>query len=338
MTRFNWKTLGHDSIKIFLERQCITENAAHALLFYGKNNIGKNALLKEYIQSFFCIKADENKDELPCENCEHCQKSIFDHPDVYVVKQELHEKTGKVKNLSIKQVRELRKWAIQSPFLHKYKFIVIQNAHTLTIPAANSLLKVLEEPPEDTKFILTAEYIHTLPETIISRTIPIHFYPVPKKIVEKSDLLKDQKIPDELQREYLNISQGRIGVLEKFLHDLKYQNEYQEYVQDFLHMISIAHYQRLPILKKYVDNKQNELLEIFAIWELLLRDILLMYYKQSQLVKHISVKGRIKAISQHLNKEKLIISIKELHELEFHVKNNGNLQLLLENFFLKFNP
>lgn len=73
------------------------------------------------------------------------------------------------KALGIEDVRSLKKHIFLKPILGKSKAVILQDAHTATVPAQNAMLKVLEEPPENTLIILTAERKELLLPTIQSR-------------------------------------------------------------------------------------------------------------------------------------------------------------------------
>jgi len=72
-------------------------------------------------------------------------------------------------SIGIDMVRDLQDFANHPPLINSKKYIVIPHAETLTPEAQNALLKVLEEPPEYTQFILVAPYTQSFLETILSR-------------------------------------------------------------------------------------------------------------------------------------------------------------------------
>lgn len=72
-------------------------------------------------------------------------------------------------NLGIEEIRNVQKTIFLKPLKSDYKAVVLQSAHTLSAQAQNALLKVLEEPPEDTLIILETEKIELLLPTILSR-------------------------------------------------------------------------------------------------------------------------------------------------------------------------
>lgn len=99
-----------------------------------------------------------------CGTCRNCNLiDSIQHPDyIYVTNLDSNI-------IKIDSIRELQSRVYQSLSIAKYKIVVIHPADKLNIQAASALLKILEEPPMHTIFILVAENIKALPVTIVSR-------------------------------------------------------------------------------------------------------------------------------------------------------------------------
>ncbi len=135
----------------------------HAILFHGNNGVGKSELAFQLAHYLLC--ASPTKNEQPCLICKDCVLfSAGTHGDFYNISPEENSK-----NIGIDQIRNLKIAAHQKPQRNNIKIFVIANANKMTISAANALLKVLEEPPGDSIFILTSERKHFLSPTILSR-------------------------------------------------------------------------------------------------------------------------------------------------------------------------
>jgi len=79
------------------------------------------------------------------------------------------EKEEEKKEISITQIRDMTRQLQLSPTNGPFTVAIIKNAHLMTIPAQNSILKILEEPPAKAKIILTSTMTDALLPTIISR-------------------------------------------------------------------------------------------------------------------------------------------------------------------------
>lgn len=110
--------------------------------------------------------------EKPCKHCRACHLLMQGiHPDIKYIRQE-----GTSGAIKVEQIRELQQDIYQTPQRGKSRFIVIESTHKMNISAANALLKILEEPPSHTTFILIAEQLNSIPATILSRCQKYNFY------------------------------------------------------------------------------------------------------------------------------------------------------------------
>lgn len=173
-----------------------------ALLFSGAEGTGKFLTAKEFAKALNCtrVKPEEpvtdaglfggGPDPEPapagdpgdaCDQCVSCtqiDKGV--HPDVRVIDSEfqgllLDEDSLKQKTLRIDTVREFTRHVYQKAVLSPWKIFIINDAHTLNVNAQNAMLKILEEPPAGTLFILIAAKKNLLLQTIISRSCDIGF-------------------------------------------------------------------------------------------------------------------------------------------------------------------
>ncbi|MCX6726090.1 MAG: hypothetical protein NT052_02135 [Candidatus Shapirobacteria bacterium] len=116
------------------------------------------------------------------------KRQTANNPDFWLVEEK--------DSIKIDQIRELQKQLSLKPFLSANKVIILSEAEKMTLPAQNSLLKILEEPPENSIIILTAQNKKMLLPTIISRCQIIKLNsltPKIEKIVfeEQNKLLKN---------------------------------------------------------------------------------------------------------------------------------------------------
>jgi len=146
--------IGHmtwlDEIYDRLEKSIQDHQSAHAFLLTGYLGIGKADLALKLATTFLSENTNlNNKEGIP-----DCQ---IINPD-----------EGK-QIISIDQIRALKSFLLLTSLKGKGKVGIINPADAMNRAAANSLLKILEEPPKDTLIILVSESINNLPRTIISR-------------------------------------------------------------------------------------------------------------------------------------------------------------------------
>jgi DNA polymerase-3 subunit delta' len=169
----------------------------HALLVCGPAHLGKRAWAEALARRLLCRAAST---DTGCGECSACRS--FDtrfqrdpvetrpddspahpaghpgHPDARFVGFVLNDKASPKKmysELVIEQIRELSAWLVLSPQHGQTKVALIEPAHQLTVPAANALLKTLEEPVPGRYLILVSDQPHRLPATIRSRCQRLEF-------------------------------------------------------------------------------------------------------------------------------------------------------------------
>ncbi|MBI3545477.1 MAG: DNA polymerase III subunit delta' [Gammaproteobacteria bacterium] len=134
----------------------------HALLLHGLPGLGKNAFALQLAQVLLCQTPQVNN---ACGKCHSCQLfAAATHPDLLII-----TPLEDAKNISVDQIRALNGFVFLRPHTAPRKIVVIQPAETMNINAANSLLKLLEEPPLDSILLLVTSRPARLPATIRSR-------------------------------------------------------------------------------------------------------------------------------------------------------------------------
>lgn len=169
--------LGHAPIIERLWNRLRQGRAHHAYLFEGPEGVGKRTVALRYAQAANCTAPGASPADLPCGTCASCvQIARGHHPDVLRIEPDPDRKTPII---TVDQIRELIRQTGYHRFGGRRRVIVIDPAEALPPPAANALLKVLEEPPDGTGFILLATHAATLLPTILSRCQRVRFSAVP---------------------------------------------------------------------------------------------------------------------------------------------------------------
>lgn len=140
----------------------------HAYLIQAAGGLAVEVLVRHIAALRLCLQPDfdaQRSELTPCGQCSGCQMlQAAQHPDFY----HLYCLEDK-KEINIAQIRELIEQQNQTSHQGGYKVIWIQQVEKLSISAFNALLKSLEEPGENTLFLLTSSQAASLPATIRSR-------------------------------------------------------------------------------------------------------------------------------------------------------------------------
>jgi DNA polymerase III subunit delta' len=184
--------IGHKDIIARFYEAIKNRHVASALLFSGPDGIGKKRVALHLAQALNCLKFDAHG---PCQQCTSCRKiAALNHPEVKIITKE-----EKAKNLKIEQIFQLRADISLRPVEAIRKVYIIDDAHILTRDAANCLLKTLEEPPPNSLLILITANPSALLITVRSRCQKIEFKPLPaaevmSQLQEKGQLENDQAL------------------------------------------------------------------------------------------------------------------------------------------------
>jgi len=133
------------------------------------------------------------------------------HPDFRVIAPAGRTETGaERRGVAIDQVRDLKREAACSPYEGKWKIFVVEDIEQMRAEAANSLLKVLEEPPASIVMILLAESTAALLPTLVSRAQLVRFTLVPAEEIARA-LTARAGVPGERARFLAAMAGGRVG-------------------------------------------------------------------------------------------------------------------------------
>lgn len=176
--------LGHDRIIEVLRRTLRSGKTAHSYLFEGVPGCGRKKTALTLIQALFCTALPDDA----CGLCPSCRKiEGGNHPDIHQIAP-LPDK----RDISIDQLREMQHVLSLRPYEAPRKACIIEPAERMSVSAANSLLKTLEEPPGNALIILLTENAGMLLPTVRSRCQLIRFAPLSPEhlltLLEKSGM------------------------------------------------------------------------------------------------------------------------------------------------------
>ena len=272
---------------------------AHAYLFEGDKGTGKHELSLWLAQRLFCQQVRE---EEPCGTCVQCKRiEMGEHPNVRVIQPE-------GQSIKVDQIRQLQSEFSRKGFEKGMQIFIIQQADTMNVSAANSLLKFLEEPEGEMLAILEVESLGKMLPTIQSRCQIIHFNPLNKQQLVKQ--LQDNGINEKsanllasLTNSYnkaVEISEdewfnGAKDVIEQwFLYLKKKDSQAFIYVQKAIMTIAKEKQQQqdiLAILLFYFQNERNQLLQHQVSGVAANREVEIILQGQQKLAANVPFQG-----------------------------------------------
>ncbi len=192
------------TVKNELSETMKNNSLPHAILLTGAKGTGKKTLADMIAQ--YCVCSSDTA--RPCGICPDClkaQKQI--HPDIVTAD---GNNTGA---LSIDSVRKIRASAYIKPNEAAAKVYLLLNCEKMLPPAQNAFLKILEEPPENVVFIMTAVSASSLLQTVRSRSRIFSLYPA---AVSEAVNEVQKRLPEKSADEIKNAAErcgGNIGMI-----------------------------------------------------------------------------------------------------------------------------
>ncbi|GGH39861.1 DNA polymerase III subunit delta' [Paenibacillus segetis] len=189
--------MGQDTAKQLLMRGLRQDQISHAYIFSGPPGSGQKEMALTFAQALFCTN---RVNEDACGECLECRKVKHgNHPD-------LHQIAPDGSTIKIDQIRDLQRIFSYRSESGNYKVYIIDEAEKMTVQAANSLLKFLEEPPSPAVAILLSDNGRALLPTIQSRSQWVPFTPLdPERMLQ---ILSVEGISPTLARCAVHLAAG----------------------------------------------------------------------------------------------------------------------------------
>ncbi|MEE2900735.1 MAG: DNA polymerase III subunit delta' [Myxococcota bacterium] len=168
---------GQDVALSRLHNAIMNDRVHHAMLFCGPDGVGKFLAAQHLAQILVCQNPQSGSACNDCSACYKCHHS--NHPDIVYL--EPNEK-GKI---TVDEIREANQVLYVQSLEAPFKVMIIRDADSMNPQAQNALLKTLEEPPGQSKIILTSAKPQAFLGTILSRCQRVDFKPVPLENIQK---------------------------------------------------------------------------------------------------------------------------------------------------------
>jgi DNA polymerase-3 subunit delta' len=201
-------TAGQDRALEGLRAALCRGKVPHAYLFCGATGSGRLEVARELARILVCSDRPASDDY--CGACKDCRLSAgFNHPDVHEAGVPLGRQL-----LPISTIREIQDNASLTPLSAERRVFILRDAERMTIDAANSFLKTLEEPPGQAVLILLATGLTDMPQTVVSRCRLVRFANLAPPVLAES--LVDDGVPPDQAHWLSRRAWGSPGLAERF--------------------------------------------------------------------------------------------------------------------------
>lgn len=350
------------SVKEKLWRSIESGKIAHAQMFAGSEGSANLAMALAYAALLNCTNRTAND---ACGECASCQKiNKFIHPDLHFVfpVSAAKNKTGKAV-ISDSFITEWRTFLAQSPysgafewsqefggedkqlniskeesrniikklalksFEGTYKVMIIWLAEYMHPSAANALLKLLEEPPENTVFLLVTNDYEKIIGTILSRVQLLKIRPFKKEEVSEY-LIQTHSLDSEKASQIANISSGNLSLAIRLINEIEDDN--QKMFQDWMRICFLNNNVQMVNWAEdfFKANKINQK-GLFQYGLSMLRESLLALNGATDIVTaHGKEVDFINNFSKTLTLDKVQNLYQLLNAAFYHLERNGNPKII----------
>jgi DNA polymerase III subunit delta' len=196
---------GQQHAHLLLQGALRSGRISHAYLFVGPAGVGRLTTACAFAQALLCAQGGDDA----CGVCGPCRKvAAGTHPDLRVITPGRTESGAERRAVAIDQIRDLKRDAAYPPYEGRWKIYVIEDTDQMRAEAANSLLKVLEEPTAGTVIILLSTSTEALLPTLVSRAQLVRFALVSAEEIVNA-LVSRAGIPIERARFLAAMARGR---------------------------------------------------------------------------------------------------------------------------------
>lgn len=367
------EVIGQEKLKENLIRIVKDNRLSHALLFQGSNGYGTLGLAIALSQYIFC----EDRSAIDsCGNCPSCLKTQkLIHPDLhfsfpvnsadgssgkvgsddfisqwrtiigessYFDLKQWNERIGIEKKQSLIKVEEskaiMKKLSLKS-FEAKHKILIIWSAEKMNGEAANRLLKLIEEPAEDTLIILLSENTEQIIQTIRSRTQVINVLPIREAEIEKA-MIKTFETSPEQAIQVARQAEGDLIRAERLLHR---QHEEEAFFTLFTEWMRACYEANVERIYKWVEEISSasygrERQKRFLIYVLdQMREGILRNYSGTDLQHYFGKEGQFMDKFSPFIIAENILEINELiNEAHYHIERNAYAKIVFMDMSMQF--
>ena len=361
--------IGQNETKQHLVAEVKANRVSHAQMFLGQEGSGKLPLAIAFAQYLLC---DNPTGSDACGQCPNCQKvQSLTHPDLHFVFPVVVSKTDKVassddlrsewneliqkqpyfnlntwleyndslgKNpiIGVDESRSIMKKLSLKSYSDKYKIMIIWLPEKMNAQAANKLLKILEEPPEKTIFLLLCDNSESILPTILSRSQIIN---VPTlKIDEIKDYLKDRyKVDDEVAHTVANLSQGNMV---EAINAVQGDEAHHAYFDLFVKLMRSA-YAANPIdlmnVSDEIASLDKERQKNFVLYGLhIFRESIIMNYLKGQLLNLREKESKfLEKFAKFINNQNITELMNEFNNAHYNLERNANPKILFSDLVIR---
>ena len=360
--------IGQEEAKQRLIREAKEGKIAHARLFCGPEGIGKLPLAIAYARYLSCQNPGEDD---ACGHCPNCMKyNKLAHPDLHFVFPVIKIKSKDT--VSDDFLAEWRELIDQTPYFNLniwlkemgaenqqaqiyvkesdeiirklnlkssqggYKIMIIWLPEKMNVECSNKLLKLLEEPPSQTIFLLVSEEPDMLLTTIQSRTQRFNLFGIEEKQIA-------QKLTQQfgiLEKDAIDIAHRCEGNYLKALETIHLNEENQLFFELFVSLMRLSYQRKIREMKQWSETmasmgreRQKQFLQYCQ--RMIRENFISNFHNPSITYLNEEERNFSSRFAPFVNERNVIGIMDELSEAQRHIEQNVNARMVFFDFSLK---
>ena len=361
--------VGQSKIKSVLLHEAKNQRISHAQMFLGEEGCGKLPMAMAFAQFLLCDSPTKTDS---CGTCSSCAMvSHLTHPDIHfvypVVKsaadkvavsddrrdfwnkfitensycnlnmwQEFTGEMTKNAQIGVQESRSILKKLSLKSYSGKFKIMIIWLPEKMNNSAANKLLKILEEPPENTLFFLVCEAFDTILPTIISRTQIIKI-PNLKADEVKDYLVSKRQVDEGTAQSIASLTQGNIV---EAINMTRGDSESSNYFDSFVALMRAAYAidaLALMDISETLAQNNREYQKNFLKYGLHMfrESIIYNYLGENKVNVKNEEKQFLNKFARFINNQNITDLMTEFDQSIYHIDRNANAKLLFADLVIK---
>ena len=361
--------IGQEDIKEKFRQEIKEGRVPHAQLFCGPEGVGKLPLAIAYARYLCCTNRGETDACGTCPSCVKFNKLV--HPDLHFVFPVVKKKSGK-EVVSDDYIAEWRPFVLANPYFSLnhwldamdtdnaqaliyakesdeitrklslksseggYKIMIVWLPEKMHPVCANKMLKLLEEPPAQTAFILISEAPEQILPTILSRTQRINIRTIDKQDIEKA-LIEKSGLQ---QADAANVAHQANGSYVKALETIHLNEDSHLFFELFVGLMRLAYMRKIKEMKLWSEQlaamgreKQKNFL---TYCQRMIRENFIYNFRKTELVYMNSEEATFSSrFAPFVNERNVMGIMDKLSEAQVHIEQNVNAKMVFFDFSLK---
>lgn len=292
----------------------MADKLSQAYLFVCDDELTNKELIMHLARLFVC----ENKNV--CGICSDCAKSSAGtHPDILIY--------PKGKSFAVSDAGHIYDNVQIKPMLSKLKIFIINNLDNSTEQAQNKILKIVEEPPENVIFLMSAKNENKVLQTIQSRSQKIYIDKINKELLKNII-----NAPENIKEIAISNGDGYLGKTLYIAENNEFLNNYNNMKNLLFNLKNSA---EIPSFSKYLLENKTIFENSLIILNDFFRDLLMIKIGKNNFVKNSSLLVEYKTIIDEYSILALVEILKRLNSYKRKLDSNVNLTMLADGVLLE---